>query len=89
VAVDAGGGDLDPTAALGGQRHDHRVIPDPLDRARLGRTGVSGQPVDAVMLAFVAGMRHHPQRVIPAHRREAEGFERCPMLALARRLGGP
>ena len=38
-------GDLDPRAAIGGQRHDHGIAPDPLDLTRLGRARLPGKPV--------------------------------------------
>ena len=43
-------GDLDPRAAVGRQRHDHRVAPDPLDLTRLGRPRLSCKAVDGHQL---------------------------------------
>ena len=42
--------DLDPRAAVGRQRHDHRVAPDPLDLTRLGRPRLSCKAVDGHQL---------------------------------------
>jgi len=42
--VIGGRGHLDPRTAIGRQRQDHRVAPDPLDLTRLGCPHLPGQP---------------------------------------------
>jgi hypothetical protein len=48
--VIAGRGDLDPAAAIGRQRQDHRVAPDPLDLPGSADPDPPGRPVDGHQL---------------------------------------